>query len=113
VDFDVTGNVFNQGGDYRMGNGIVRPATTYKTYDGSARVGADLSNAWRVDGRVNGYLGRDIDNPGDVFTGTSSQGARTRAIRGCAPPASFGRISSRRPTSWRSGVLSTFEPPTR
>jgi outer membrane cobalamin receptor len=76
VDFDVTGNLFNQGDDYRMGNGVVRPATTYKTYDGSVRLGADLSNAWRVDGRVNGYLGRDIDNPGDVFTGTSSQGRK-------------------------------------
>jgi vitamin B12 transporter len=76
IDFDVSGNVFTQGGDYRMGNGVVRPATTYKTYDGSVRIGADLSNAWRVDGRVNAYLGRDIDNPGDVFTGTSSQGRK-------------------------------------
>ena len=76
LDFDVTANAFNQAGDYRMGDGVVRPATTYKTYDGSMRLGADLSSAWRVDGRVNGYLGRDIDNPGDVFTGTSSQGRK-------------------------------------
>ena len=77
VDFDVTGNVFDQADDYRMGDGVVRPATTYKTYDGSVRIGADLSNAWRIDARVNGYLGSDIDNPGDVFTGTSSQGRKT------------------------------------
>ena len=76
LDFDVTANAFNQAGDYRMGDGVVRPFTTYKTYDGSMRLGADLSHAWRVDGRVNGYLGRDIDNPGDVFTGTSSQGRK-------------------------------------
>jgi vitamin B12 transporter len=76
VDFDVTGNVFKQADDYRMGDGVVRPATTYKTFDGSARAGADLFTAWRIDGRVNGYLGRDIDNPGDVFTGTSSQGRK-------------------------------------
>lgn len=76
VDFDMTGNVFKQADDYRMGDGVVRPATTFKTYDGSARIGADLSKAWRLDGRVNGYLGRDIDNPGDVFTGTSSQGRK-------------------------------------
>lgn len=76
VDFDVTGGAFSQRDDYRMGNGVVRPATTYKTYDGSARVGADLRQAWRLDARVNAYRGRDIDNPGDVFNGTSSQGRK-------------------------------------
>ena len=64
VDFDVTGNTFNQRDDIRMGNGDVRPATSYKTYDGFARVGVDLTDRWRVDGRVNGYLGRDIMTPG-------------------------------------------------
>ncbi len=76
IDFDVTGSIFNQRGDFRMGNGEVRPATSYRTYDGSARVGADLSKIWRVDGRVNGYRGRDINTPGDVFTGTTSQGRK-------------------------------------
>jgi len=76
VDFDVNGSAFNARDDYRMGNGVVRPATTYKTYDGSARVGADLSHAWRLDGRINVYRGRDIENPGEVFSGTSSQGRK-------------------------------------
>ena len=76
LDFDVTGSIFNQRDDLRMGNGVRRPATSYKTYDGSARLGADLSHSWRVDGRVNGYRGRDINTPGDVFSGLTSQGRK-------------------------------------
>ncbi len=38
---------FNQRDDFRMGNGVVRPATSYKTYDGSARVGVDLGGVAR------------------------------------------------------------------
>jgi vitamin B12 transporter len=76
LDFDVTGSIFNQRDDLRMGNGVVRPATSYHTYDGSARIGADLANMWRVDGRVNGYRGRDINTPGDVFSGLASQGRK-------------------------------------
>jgi vitamin B12 transporter len=76
VDFDVNGNAFSQRNDYRMGNGVVRPATSYRTYDGSARIGADLSSAWRVDAHVNVYRGRDINTPGDVFSGVSAQGRK-------------------------------------
>jgi vitamin B12 transporter len=76
LDFDVTGSIFNQRDDIRMGNGAVRPATTYKTYDGSARLGADVAKAWRLDGRVNAYRGRDISTPGDVFNGVASQGRK-------------------------------------
>ncbi|MEQ1573804.1 MAG: TonB-dependent receptor [Vicinamibacterales bacterium] len=76
ADFDVNGSAFNQRDDYRMGNGISRPATTYKTYDGSARLGVDITAGWRLDGHVNGYRGRDINTPGDVFNGTSSQGRK-------------------------------------
>jgi vitamin B12 transporter len=76
VDFDVTGNAFDQRHDYRMGNGEVRPATSYKTFDGSVRVGVDLADGWRLDGRANGYRGRDILTPGDLSTGVSSQGSK-------------------------------------
>ena len=76
VDFDVTGNTYNQRDDIRMGNGDVRPATSYKTYDGFARVGVDLTDRWRVDGRVNSYLGRDIMTPGDLASGLNSQGSK-------------------------------------
>ncbi len=76
VDFDVNGSVFNQRDDIRMGNGETRPATGYKTYDGAARLGADLARSWRVDGKVNAYRGRDINTPGDVFSGLASQGRK-------------------------------------
>jgi vitamin B12 transporter len=76
VDFDVTGNTYNQRDDMRMGNGDTRPATSYTTYDGSARVGFDLSRKWRVDGRVNSFLGRDIMTPGDLASGLNSQGSK-------------------------------------
>lgn len=76
VDFDATGNVFDQRDDYRMGNGEKRPATSYKTYDGTVRVGVDLPNGWRVDGRANGYRGRDIMTPGDLASGLNSQGSK-------------------------------------
>jgi vitamin B12 transporter len=76
LDFDVAGSAFDQRDDYRMGDGEVRPATSYETYDGSVRAGVDLPNAWRVDGRANGYRGRDIMTPGDLFSGINSQGSK-------------------------------------
>jgi vitamin B12 transporter len=76
VDFDASGSVFDQRDDYRMGNGVTRPATSYKTYNGSVRLGADLGGTWRVDGNADSYRGRDIMIPGDVFNGTTSQGSK-------------------------------------
>ena len=85
VDFDLGGTLFNQRDDYRMGNGVVRPATRYRTYDGSARVGVDLG-AWRIQGRADGYRGRDIMTPGDLASGLNAQGQKdlersTRDVR--------------------------------
>jgi vitamin B12 transporter len=76
IDFDLGGALFDQRDDYRMGNGVVRPATSYKTYDGSARVGVDLG-AWRLEARGEGYRGRDIMTPGDLATGLNSQGRKS------------------------------------
>jgi vitamin B12 transporter len=76
IDIDVNGNAFDQRDDYRMGNGDVRPATSYKTYDGTVRVGVDLATGWRLDGRANGYRGRDIMTPGDLASGINSQGSK-------------------------------------
>jgi vitamin B12 transporter len=73
LDFDAAGTIFDQRGDYRMGNGEVRPATRYKTRDGSLRIGFDLSSDWRVNGRVEAYRGRDIMTPGDLASGISAQ----------------------------------------
>lgn len=76
IDFDLTGNMFDQRDDYRMGNGDVRPATSYETYHGTIRLGVDVANAWRIDARANGYRGRDIMTPGDLFNGVNSQGSK-------------------------------------
>ena len=86
VDFDVTGSAFDQRDDFRMGNGDVRPATSYKTYDGTVRVGVDLRDGWRLDGRANGYRGRDIMTPGDLSSGVNAQGSKDleRSTRGRA-----------------------------
>lgn len=76
IDFDVSGNTYNQRDDMRMGNGDVRQATSYQSHDGYARVGVDLNSRWRIDGRVNGFLGRDIMTPGDLASGLNAQGSK-------------------------------------
>ena len=76
IDFDLTGSMFDQRDDIRMGNGVVRPATNYQTSDGSARLGVDVAPEWRIDGWANGYRGRDIMTPGDLFNGVNSQGSK-------------------------------------
>ena len=76
IDFDLAGSTFDQRHDFRMGNGIVRPATSYKTFDGTVRLGIDLTPGWRIDARANGYRGRDIMTPGDLSSGVNSQGSK-------------------------------------
>ena len=100
ADVDVNGTMFNQRDDFRMGNGAVRPATSYKSYDGSVRLGVDLAAAWRLDGRVSVYRGRDINTPGDVFAGLTSQG-RKDLDRTAGDLRLAGRL-------WRHEVSGTF-----
>jgi vitamin B12 transporter len=76
ADFDLSGDLFEQRDDYRMGNGDIRPATSYKTYNGSARAGIDLNKDWRIDARGDGYRGRDIMTPGDIASGINAQGSK-------------------------------------
>ncbi len=75
VDFDASGSTVRQRDDLRMGNGEVRPSTSYGTSDAYARIGIDLGR-WRVEARADGYRGRDIMTPGDLATGVSSQGSK-------------------------------------
>jgi outer membrane receptor protein involved in Fe transport len=76
VDIDVTGHVFDQRQDFRMGNGTVRPATSYETYDGTLRLGVEVARSWRIEGRANGYWGRDVMTPGDIASGLDAQGSK-------------------------------------
>ncbi len=76
LDFDATVNVFDQRDDIRMGNGVTRPATSYKTYNGGGRLGVTLDGGWRLDGRADFYRGRDISTPPDIVAGTIGQGSK-------------------------------------
>jgi vitamin B12 transporter len=76
VDLDVNASAFDQRDDFRMGNGVTRPATNYQTYDGAGRLGVTLPNGWRLDGQVDVYRGRDISTPPDIAAGTIGQGSK-------------------------------------
>jgi vitamin B12 transporter len=76
IDFDATGSAFDQRDDIRMGNGATRPATSYRTYNGSGRLGFALPDGWRVDGGGEVYRGRDIASPPDLVAGTIGQGRK-------------------------------------
>lgn len=73
VDFDVSGSVFDQRDDIRMGNGVTRAATGFKRYSGTGRIGADFDGGWRLEGRAEVYRGRDINSPPDIVAGDVGQ----------------------------------------
>jgi vitamin B12 transporter len=91
IDFDFAGNAFNQRDDIRMGNGSVRPATSYKTYTSAGRVGVDLAPGWRIDGRADVYRGRDINSPPDIAAGIVGQ-SRKKIERGAADVSLSGLV---------------------
>ncbi len=72
-DFDYSGSVFDQGDDFKMGDGNVRPNTAYGQQGHALRLGFNLSSDWRLNLKSDLYRGRDIATPGDLSTGTSSQ----------------------------------------
>jgi vitamin B12 transporter len=76
VDFDATGAFLDQRGDIRMGNGVTRPATSFKTSAATARIGVDAGSEWRVEARAEVYRGRDISTPPDIAAGTIGQGSK-------------------------------------
>lgn len=73
VDFDYSGSLFDQGDDFRMGDGNVRPNTAYGQQSHALRLGFNLSPDWRLNWKSEVYRGRDIATPGDLSKGTSSQ----------------------------------------
>jgi len=75
-DFDVSARRFEQGDDFDMGNGETRANTSYRTQNGSLRIGADLGKTWRLDVSGELYQGRDINTPGDVFNGNEKSGIK-------------------------------------
>ncbi len=75
VDADLGGSAVHQRNDFRMGNGEMRPATSFGTWDGTGRLGVSLGAA-RAELRAAGYRGRDILTPGDLASGILSQGSK-------------------------------------
>ncbi|WP_457573113.1 TonB-dependent receptor [Desulfolithobacter sp.] len=72
-DFDIFAQRFEEADDYTMGNGETRPNTSYRTQNGSLRLGSDLG-AWRFDLTGDIYQGRDIETPGDIAYGSETAG---------------------------------------
>ncbi len=72
-DFDYSGSLFDQGDDFRMGDGNVRPNTAYGQQGHALRLGFNLSPDWRLNWKSDVYRGRDIATPGELSKGTSSQ----------------------------------------
>jgi vitamin B12 transporter len=73
VDFDYAGSWSDQGRDFQMGNGTVRPNTSYTILNQALRFGFDLSPAWRLSLKGDLFRGRDIATPGDVAYGAQQQ----------------------------------------
>ncbi|NOX79834.1 MAG: TonB-dependent receptor [Deltaproteobacteria bacterium] len=76
IDFNIDASAYQQNGDIRMGNGHKRDHTAFKKYNGTARLGLDLADSWRLDMKGNWYAGRDIENPNDIDWGDSKQKKR-------------------------------------
>ncbi len=75
-DFNLDASTYHQNDDIRMGNGHTRDYTAFKKYNGTARLGLDLADTWRLDMKGNWYAGRDIENPNDIDWGDSKQKKR-------------------------------------
>jgi vitamin B12 transporter len=76
ADFDLNARRYDQADDLTMGNGEDRANTSYRTQNGSLRVGADLGTTWRVDLTGDLYQGRDIETPGDIAYGEDERGLK-------------------------------------
>lgn len=72
-DFDYSASLFDQNNDFIMGDGNTRPNTSYTQQNHALRLGANLSDDWRLNWSSDLYRGRDIATPGDLASGTSGQ----------------------------------------
>lgn len=72
-DFDYSGSLFDQGDDFKMGDGNVRPNTAYGQQGHALRLGFNLSPEWRLSLKSDLYRGRDVAMPGDLASGTNGQ----------------------------------------
>ena len=78
TDFDYAGSLINAG-DFKMGNGEVRPLTGYEYESHSIRGGLDINNEWRLAGKWTDWQGRDVGSAGDLAYGTNAQARKQMA----------------------------------
>lgn len=78
IDFDYAGSLINAG-DFKLGNGEVRPLTGYEYESHSIRGGLDINNEWRLVGKWTDWQGRDVGSPGDLAYGTNAQARKQMA----------------------------------
>ena len=78
IDFDYAGSFINAG-DFKMGNGEVRPLTGYEYESHSIRGGLDINKEWRLVGKWTDWQGRDVGSPGDLAYGTNAQARKQMA----------------------------------
>ena len=74
--FDLSALRSEQADDYDMGNGQVRPHTSYEIRNGSLRLAGRLAGGWQAEVRGDLYQGRDVETPGDIAYGASMAGAK-------------------------------------
>ena len=104
LDFDLAGHVRTQRADmraghqarqlgtFRQGDGVTRPNSKFTQLSGYARVGWQIDPRWRLEARVHGYLGDDLENPGPESDGTAGQSVKTASTHS-ADLALTGRVS--------------------
>lgn len=92
LDFDYAGNWQDQG-DFTMGNGEVRPNTSFTQQYNTLRLGAQLNADWRLSVKADNYKGRDIATPGDLAYGTTQQSNKDmdRSSQDMRLTGSFGK----------------------
>lgn len=91
LDFDLAGHVRTQRADMRVGrqarqlgkfsqgDGVKRPNSRFTQLSGYARLGWQIDPLWRLEARIHGYLGDDLENPGPESDGVGGQSVKNAA----------------------------------
>ncbi|ASZ12607.1 TonB-dependent receptor [Chitinophaga pendula] len=88
-------NIYANGKDTLVndarGDGQKRPNTRYAYYSTAARIGYQLDSVWRVDISGSLFNAKDVESPGDIFSGEAGAGLKN-ILRYNSEAALTGRI---------------------
>lgn len=90
-EYYTNGNITST--DDSRGDGQVRPNTRYKYYNGSARIGYQIDNAWRADVSGTIFRANHVESPGDIFSGEGGAGLKN-ILRNNGEAAVTGKIKN-------------------